>query len=132
MTTRRLLWGMTWRGAVWGVAIGLLFFAIFQLGYMLINSIPVLRAILESLWHVYGTELTLDQVILLHILGILNIAGTLGFVLKIALGILGGLGIGIYTRMFYRPSANLAQYRHALTIKSGIVGFVWEFAGTLS
>lgn len=82
MITRRLLWGMTWRGAVWGT------FAGTTLGTL--YATLILIALDSGLKN-----------ILYALIGGLIFGGIYGLASGIVLGILGGYLSGIITPLFY-------------------------------
>jgi hypothetical protein len=121
---------MTWRGAVWGLALGIFSFAVFYGFLTIINSIPELSASMTSFFDNYQPH-TAGQRILVHLLLGLAAGGTIGVPLKFLLGILGGMMLGILTRAFFFPRTNPSRFKRIVSVWGGVGGFIWEFFGLL-
>ncbi len=118
MTTRRLLWGMTWRGAVWGLLTGTLGGAAY--GVIFMNGLYIFIMIFQSEMLQSKNEPTgITAIVLLVLFG--AIMGVLsGLPVGLLVGIFDGLLIGIVTRVLFYPLKHVGAYRWTLALVSAM------------
>ncbi len=121
MTTRRLLWGMTWRGGVWGAATGVALSIIYSF----------LVALGVAIWHVWQpseartfTE-TLTSLVGLPFFGTCFAGVPFGIIVGApfgaTIGICSGILVAIVTGTMFAPLVNRYHYRRVVAVTSGIV-----------
>gem|GEM_PF-1011759 len=131
MTTRRLLWGMTWRGGAWGLLSGMTLGGIYG---MVVSFIVVeLPDILSKQPQTIDALERLLRVDALLTLYSIVVGMGVGTPFGLALGLGGGLGMGLFTRILYfRPRERILYQRFqqsigALAITFGISGYILLF-----
>ena len=111
MNTSRLIWGMTWRGAVWGLLAGLILGVIYGLSVIVVLSII---DVVNKTSSNTNTETTVALVLLAIFFGAI-----FGAIVGVFAGAADGLLIGILTRLFFSPLKNAGAYRIIIALISG-------------
>ncbi|MBI5033622.1 MAG: hypothetical protein HZB51_24140 [Chloroflexi bacterium] len=127
MTTQKLLWGMTWRGAVWGFIFSIIFILVCWVVSQIWNSLLLADTRDILLNSLFSSSEWSQRIVTFVIVGLLW-GGSIGIPLILFLGIVGGFSFGIYTRLFHYPILNHRTYRF-VRLASGILGFMWELGG---
>jgi len=122
MTTRKLLWGMTWRGLVWGfvnssiaLAIFLVLLDIPDLGLTLLD--PVRRD-----WFL-NSQNNLAFYLARYAVIVQLLAGITGLIF----GLPGGLILGIITRVFFARLGSNERYRGGIILYGSMFGLLGGF-----
>ncbi len=118
MTTRKLLWGMTRRGAVWGLLTGTLGGAAY--GVVFTNGLYIFVMIFQpELLQSKNEPTGITAFVLLVLFG--AIMGVLfGLPIGLLVGILDGLLIGIVTRVLFYPLRHVRAYRWTVVLVSAV------------
>ncbi len=119
MSTPRLLWGMTARGAGWTLPVGAILgavYSVFVIGFLFflgrntggVNGQPPPPA-----------AMLLSMAIILAIGG-----GIVGGLIGIVFGPIGGLLCALMTRLFFSPQAAAARYNRATGVTGALYGLL--------
>ncbi len=121
MTTLKLLWGMTWRGAAWGALCGTVLGAASQ----------ILGTYIERFWNfAIGDRLyfTLD-LFSDDRTAIILIAGLFGFQGLFA-SLIGGLSLGSLARLFFFARKNGQEYARRMKVLGAVWGVIAALLST--
>ena len=99
MTTGKLLWGTTWRGAAWGLGTGFILAAAY--------GVLVIYWFLED-----GTVWDYETPLIEIILGISGVFAFYGFWIAVPLGLLPGTVNGFLVGMLLRPPSQKTRIRY--------------------
>lgn len=118
MTTARLLWGMTWRGAGCGLLSGLALGALPGM-LIIVSAIALMLIFWNTPMYFAGEELFFAELITIFIL----VAGlAMGTTIGLTNGISCGLLVGVLTRVFFFPLKNARRYRRVIGAASIVIG----------
>lgn len=130
MSTRKLLWGMTWRGG----ALGLLGGTMLGTAYGAIFANALLLARLAQEWQTLSAENFvpgLAAVLLLALIG--AVMGALfGVPTGLLVGALNGLLVGVLTRAFFFPPRDARTYRRVIALASALFTGIASWIGFLA
>lgn len=128
MTTTRLLFGTTWRGAAWGLLVGTFggsaFGALF--GNALVFGVGLLRQ---------PADLSLSDIpTAIAAVGVLALIGSVmgalfGVPTGFVVGLLNGLLVGIVTRVLFFPLKNVRVYRIVIALMSMVFTMLTSWVG---
>lgn len=127
MTTPRLLWGMTWRGTIWGLLAGTVLGIIY--GAIFVEILLLVAYDKQGLYVQTPNQISGGIAAMLFIALIGAIAGGIfGAPTGLGVGWLDGLLVGILTRMFFLPLRNTRVYRWTIAIISAIFTAITAWA----
>lgn len=110
MTTRRLLWGMTWRGGIWGCVLGTFLTSIYGWLFFAFTTGQSSVWSKESLFSTSGLMLSIFVAVLFFSFPLLLV------------GLTGGFVIAILTRKLFYPLTTPFQFRRISIISGFVIG----------
>ncbi len=128
MTTFKLLWGSTWRGGMWGIALGALLGMIYGALFMVALFLVAISNQTNAAAQPADAPRGLIAILFLMFIG--SIMGALfGIPTGVFIGLIDGLILGILTRVFFYPLRDTQRLRRTLAVISAFVSIVgsWTF-----
>jgi eukaryotic-like serine/threonine-protein kinase len=123
VTTFKLLWGSTWRGGTWGIALGALLGMIYGALFMVALFFAAMSNQTNAAPQSADAPRGLIAILFLMFIG--SIMGALfGMPTGVFIGLIDGLVLGVLTRVFFYPIRDALRFRRVLAIVSALISIV--------